>query len=48
MRSQEAASQTDDSRPNPRAHKAGQPAGPPPGCLHRCQRAAHAAHFLQV
>lgn len=48
VRSQEAAPQADDSRPNPRAHEAGQPAGPPPGCLHGCQRAAHATHFLQV
>lgn len=48
VRSQEAAPEADDSRLNPRARKAGQSAGPPPGCLHSCQRAAHATHFLQV
>lgn len=48
VRSQEAAPQADGARPHPRAHEAGQAAGPPPGGLLSCHRAAHATHFLQV
>lgn len=48
VRSQEAAPQADDSSFDPRAQQTGQPAGPPPGCLHRRQSAAYSLQLLQV